>query len=801
MARHTLFPSMARFVLAACLLLLAAMTVSGAAPGNGAVDEAETLLGIDFGSEWIKIAVMRGGKADIVLNENSKRKSVATLSFAEGPEALRLFGESAMAKPQNALQYIRELLGKCHSLGSRNLFGPHHFPSTVQADPARGVCRLVRKGGEKYSAETLNAMLLTYARELAETQEKVSVRRCVISVPAYFTDAERRALLVAARIAGLEVLALVSDGAAVALKYSIETVGASSQAGPRRVVIYDMGATGTAASVVELTPPLPTSTSAGTVRILGAAWDRELGGAAFTERIRSLLVAAAKQSPAKDARAMARLRVKANEAKEVLSANKQVPVTVEELVGEYDLRTSVSRVQLDAAAQDLVPRILTPATDALAAAGISSSQVDSFQVVGGGWRMPLVRAELDTAWQVGTTLNADESNVLGAAWLAYFLADGKHQARLRVVELVDALPRAIELRAPGGALLGTLPRGTPLAIAAASDAAATLPFSLEGIEDDVVVDLAYEGAAVPFASFAVTGIPASLAALPPADAAGAAPRRTRVDVVVKVDRNGVTEVARAMLVVLEQAAAVPDAGEGGEQQAAAETQPRVVSAKELSVARVEVAREKGVSWVGMGAGEEAAAVEEMGRLAGLEAAVRKREASLNRLEDRKNKVRDLLGEDIGTLEAAALTALGAWIDDFGHHAPLDQIIAQEKTLEDAVGGAVADAKAGIRRKDAVTAGTSTVESGLTLVKTLPVQRPWLKQVGATALRAVKLVLVAVGMASVAGTLLGLTQAPAVFEAIRVLVDMSDARAFRDLAEDLEEELSRDLCRDSGELEE
>ena len=318
MARHSRSPCTAWGALLACLVLVLAKSAV-AAPGivAPAVDEAETFLGIDFGSEWIKIAVMRGGKADIVLNENSKRKSIAALSFADGPEALRLFGESAMARPQNALQYVRELLGKCHSLASRNRFGPHHFPSTVQADPARGVCQLVRSGGEKYSAETLNAMLLTYARERAEEHAGVAVRRCVISVPAYFTDEERRALLAAARIAGLEILALVSDGAAVALKYSIETVAASSQAAPRRVLIYDMGATGTAASVVELSPPLPTSSSAGTVRILGAAWDRELGGAAFTERVRALLVATAKQSPVKDARAMARLRVEANKAKEV----------------------------------------------------------------------------------------------------------------------------------------------------------------------------------------------------------------------------------------------------------------------------------------------------------------------------------------------------------------------------------------------------------------------------------------------------------------------------------------------------
>ena len=310
----------------AFFLLVAACGVLVSAGGGPPPDEAEAFLAIDYGSEWIKIAVMRGGKADIVLNENSKRKSLAALSFADGPEALRQFGESAMARPQHSLQYVRELLGKYHRGGGVATVGPHTFPAAVQADPERGGLQLVRSATEIYSAEALNAMLLTYARERAEEHSGISLHKCVIAVPAYFADEERRSLLAAARIAGLDVLALVSDIAAVALLHGLDGVAGGASATARSVLLYDMGATSTTAAVAQFEPPPPSSPSAGAVRVLAAAWDTSLGGSTLTELLRDALVAAAPADPRGDTRAMARLRKEAGKAKEVLSANKEVSV-------------------------------------------------------------------------------------------------------------------------------------------------------------------------------------------------------------------------------------------------------------------------------------------------------------------------------------------------------------------------------------------------------------------------------------------------------------------------------------------
>ena len=255
-----------------------------------ATADDELLVGLDFGSEWIKIAAVQGTSIDIVLNENSQRKSMAAIAFPDaasgGDDELRLFGEAAMARPHLALQFTRELLGQPHN--ARNVYGPHYFPASIEVDPARGACRFVRSRTESYSAEEINAMLLVYVKRLVQEHTGKPVRRCVITVPNFFADADRRALLAAARIAGLEVLSLVTDGLAVALKYATDTLQLAKLKGMRRVLFYDMGATATQATVVEFrgreaaTPP--------SIRAIGAAWDSSLGGAAFTNHLRDLLV-------------------------------------------------------------------------------------------------------------------------------------------------------------------------------------------------------------------------------------------------------------------------------------------------------------------------------------------------------------------------------------------------------------------------------------------------------------------------------------------------------------------------------
>jgi hypoxia up-regulated 1 len=174
-----------------------------AAPHDNNHGNQEPVLGIDFGSEWIKLAVIsQGSRADTVLNENSKRKTLSAFLFPESASNVpRQFGEAAMARPHKVFVYLRELLGMEYNRNGK--YGPHQFHHTIIADDRRARFRIINDK-ISYYPEFLNAMLLHYSKARAEAHTGKNISKCVITVPPYFTSPQRLALLSAARIAGNE---------------------------------------------------------------------------------------------------------------------------------------------------------------------------------------------------------------------------------------------------------------------------------------------------------------------------------------------------------------------------------------------------------------------------------------------------------------------------------------------------------------------------------------------------------------------------------------------------------------------
>ena len=422
-------------------------------------------------------------------------------------------------------------------------------------------------------------MLLSYVKQLVQKHTGKPARRCVITVPIFFSDTDRSALLAAAAIAGLEVLSLVNDGLAVALKYGTDNLQLAKLKGPHRVLLYDMGATATQVTVVEFrgredaSQGMPSSPPS--IRVLGTAWDSCLGGATFTNRLVDLLAKGClpEADLTKDARAMARLRKEATRAKHVLSANKETMVTIEDLAGDYDMAQVVTRGALEEHCADLLERASLPMLTALQRAGnITMGQLDSIEVVGGGWRVPAVHDRLAAASgrQLGKTLNADEAACGGAAILALYLSRraaasalaetaefGRREgARLhggkRLLRLASGLapPTAAASGAPtvyiqdvvphdifilvAAEIVAVIPGGSPLILLGSPGGAhmstgegaeevlgyrVTLPVATAA---DFQVNFQYsrETSARPFASFAVTGVEVARSSMGPADAAG-----------------------------------------------------------------------------------------------------------------------------------------------------------------------------------------------------------------------------------------------------------------------------------------
>ena len=205
---------------------------------------------IDLGSEWMKVAVvnLKPGQSPIsvVINEMSKRKSPALVAFQSGN---RLIGEEAAGivarYPDKVYSFIRDMIGKSYSK-IQDFLGKMYLPYDIVED-SRGTVAIRVDDGTVYSLEELEAMILSYGMNLAEFHSKVPVKDAVIAVPPYLGQAERRGLLTAAQLAGINVLALINEHSGAALQYGIDKDFSN---GSRHVVFYDMGSSSTYAALV-----------------------------------------------------------------------------------------------------------------------------------------------------------------------------------------------------------------------------------------------------------------------------------------------------------------------------------------------------------------------------------------------------------------------------------------------------------------------------------------------------------------------------------------------------------------------
>lgn len=208
------------------------------------------VLSIDLGSEWLKVAVvnLKPGQPpiSIAINEMSKRKSPNLISFQSG---IRLIGEESAGLiaryPDKVYAQIRDLIAKPYNY-SKQKFDSFYLPYQIVED-SRGVAAIKTDDGEVYSLEEMLAMILSYSLDLAEFHSKVAVRDAVISVPAYFGQSERKAVIQAAQLAGVNVLSLINEHSGAALQYGIDKKFANDS---KYVVFYDMGATSTYAALV-----------------------------------------------------------------------------------------------------------------------------------------------------------------------------------------------------------------------------------------------------------------------------------------------------------------------------------------------------------------------------------------------------------------------------------------------------------------------------------------------------------------------------------------------------------------------
>lgn len=363
-----------------------------------AVRVQSAVLGIDYGSQWIKAAVLRPGFFDVVENEVNNRKTAAALSFSKQDNE-RILGKTALRvlfrSPERAFVHSAELLGKPHSAGHSR----RDHPYEVLRDPARGtnVFRLDYSAAiQNISAEEVSGIILRYVRDFSAKYANVPLTDCVITVKSYATVHEKAALIDAARLAGLNVLGLISAPAAFAVTYGMEKAANESQ----NLAIVDMGAASLEVAYAAVASPKKKGgRAAANVAIRSVGYERALGGREFVARLTEIVLR--KMGLEReiinfaDRRAYYRVESYAEKLMEVLSVNKEAHYKIS--FPERDYEGVVTRMEFEDATKDLVARIAEPLKKGLARANWTADDVTYVQIVGGATRIPAVQAAIREA--------------------------------------------------------------------------------------------------------------------------------------------------------------------------------------------------------------------------------------------------------------------------------------------------------------------------------------------------------------------------------------------------------------------
>lgn len=381
-----------------------------------------SVVGVDFGSLNTVVAVARNRGVDVITNEVSNRATPSLVGF--GPKS-RYLGESAKTQE---ISNLKNTVGSLKRLIGRSLKDPD-----VQIEQKYVSAQLVEINGqvgaevqylgqkEQFTATQLAAMFFSKIRQSTAAEIKLPVQELVMSVPTWFTDAQRRAIIDAAEIAGLRLLRLINDTTAAALGYGITKLDLpAADEKPRRVAFVDVGYSDYSCSIVEF--------KKGELAVKGNAYDRHLGGRDFdralVEHLQKEFLGKYKIDIFSNPKALTRVYAAAEKLKKVLSANQQAPLNIESLMNDIDVRAMITRQEFEAMTEPLINRIDTILEQALAEAKINKEDIDIIEVVGGGSRVPAIKERIQGFFSkpLSFTLNQDEAIARGCAFSCAILS-------------------------------------------------------------------------------------------------------------------------------------------------------------------------------------------------------------------------------------------------------------------------------------------------------------------------------------------------------------------------------------------